>query len=102
PCVRPAPPALLDPRAGTGGTTPHTTGRSNPLSIKAMDRTWRSAFFPYTMGEPHGLIAVAPPPDFGVTRRSVPSFAKATEGYPPRIYPRVNTRGSLRRRVEDA
>ena len=49
--------------------------------------------------EPHGLTAVAPPPDFGVTRRSVPSFAKAMEGYPRRIHPRVNTRGSLRRRV---
>ena len=33
-----------------------------------------------------GRAAVAPPLDFGVTRRSVPSFAKATEGYPPRIH----------------
>ena len=66
--------------------------------------------------EPHGFRAVAPPRDFGVTRRSVPSFAptsakasvgrrsfseggKATEGYPTRIHPRVNTRGLLRRRV---
>jgi len=36
---------------------------------------------------------------FGETRRSIPSFAKATEGYPFRIHPRVYTRGFLRRRV---
>ena len=60
---------------------------------------------------------MVPPLDFGVTRRSVPSFAptsanasvgrrsfseggKATEGYPPRIQPGVYTRGFLRRRVK--
>ena len=37
--------------------------------------------------------------NFGITRRSVPSFAKATEGYLPRTHPRVDTRGFLRRRV---
>jgi hypothetical protein len=51
--------------------------------------------------EPHGLMSVAPPhASSGETLRSIPSFAKATEGYPSRIHPRTNVRGLLRRRVK--
>ncbi|MFZ3063372.1 MAG: hypothetical protein WA148_06505 [Actinomycetota bacterium] len=51
--------------------------------------------------EPHGLTSVAPPhASSGGTLRSIPSFAKATEGYPSRIHPRTNVRGFLRRRVK--
>jgi len=56
-------------------------------------------------------VAVSAKAGFGETRRSIPSFAKATEGYPFRIsilrplgttedrHPRVYTHGFLRRRV---
>ncbi len=46
-----------------------------------------------------GRAAVAPPQYFGGTRRSIPSFAKATEGYPQPIHPRVYTRSFMRRWV---
>ncbi len=72
------------PRRGIGGAAPapNRHGRERPFRNGGPEKQSRGI-----------------PLDFRVTRRRAPPFAKATEGYPARIHPRVYTRGFLRRRV---